>query len=70
LVNENNIQLREYSDEMLQKFRQISDKILQGQASKDNLTQEVLDSIWQFQKEASGWSGVSLQSFLNARNKA
>jgi TRAP-type mannitol/chloroaromatic compound transport system substrate-binding protein len=63
------VQLKEYSSEMLQKFRQISDKILQGQASKDSLTQEVLNSIWRFQKEASGWSMVSLQSFLNARNK-
>ena len=69
LVNEHNVQLREYSSEMLLKFRQISDKILQGQASKDNLTQEVLNSILQFQKSAIGWSQVSLQSFLNARNK-
>jgi TRAP-type mannitol/chloroaromatic compound transport system substrate-binding protein len=69
LVNEHNVQLREYSSEMLQKFRQVSDKIIQGQASKDNLTQEVLNSIGRFQKEASGWSMVSLQSFLNARNK-
>jgi TRAP-type mannitol/chloroaromatic compound transport system substrate-binding protein len=69
LVNEHNVQLREYPGEMLQKFRQISDKMLQGQASKDNLTKEVLNSIWRFQKEASGWSMVSLQSFLNARNK-
>jgi TRAP-type mannitol/chloroaromatic compound transport system substrate-binding protein len=69
LVNEHNVQLKEYSSEMLQKFRQISDKILQGQASKDSLTQEVLNSIWRFQKEATGWSMVSLQSFLNARNK-
>ena len=68
LVNEHNVQLKEYSSDMLQKFRQISDKILQGQASKDNQTQEVLNSIWRFQKEATGWSGVSLQSFLNARN--
>ena len=69
LVNEHNIQLREYPNDMLRKFRQVSDQILHGQASKDKLTQEVLDSIWRFQKEATGWSEVSLQSFLNARNK-
>jgi TRAP-type mannitol/chloroaromatic compound transport system substrate-binding protein len=69
LVNEHNVQLREYPSDMLQKFRQISDQILKGQASKDKLTQEVLDSIWRFQKEATGWSEVSLQSFLNARNQ-
>ena len=64
-----NVQLKEYPGNVLQKFRQISDQILQGQASKDSLTQEVLNSIWRFQKEATGWSRVSLQSFLNARNK-
>jgi len=69
LVTEHNVQLKEYSSDMLHKFRQISDKILQGQASKDNRTKEVLNSIWKFQKEATVWSGVSLQSFLNARNK-
>jgi TRAP-type mannitol/chloroaromatic compound transport system substrate-binding protein len=69
LVHEHNVQLKEYPGNVLQKFRQISDKILQGQASKDNQTKEVLNSIWQFQKEATGWSEVSLQSFLNARNK-
>jgi TRAP-type mannitol/chloroaromatic compound transport system substrate-binding protein len=64
-----NVQLKEYPGNVLQKFRQISDKILHGQASKDDQTKEVLNSIWQFQKEASEWSKVSLQSFLNARNK-
>lgn len=70
LVEEHNVQLKQFPNEVLQKFRQVSDEILHAQSSKDELTREVLTSIWQFQKQAVEWSKVSLHPYLSARNKA
>jgi len=70
LVEEHNVRLKQFPNEVLQKFRQVSDEMLHAQAAKDELTGEVLNSIWQFQKQAAAWSKVSLQPYLKARDKA
>jgi TRAP-type mannitol/chloroaromatic compound transport system substrate-binding protein len=70
LVEEQGVQLRQFPNEVLQKFRQVFDQMIQKKVSEDELTREVLTSIWQFKKQAVGWSKVSMQPYLSARNEA
>ena len=69
LIKEHGVQLKQFPNQVLQKFRQVSDQMLQEEASKDEFTREVMSSIWQFKKPAAGWSKVSLQPYLSARDK-
>ena len=70
LVEEHKAQLKQFPNEVLQQFRRVSNEMLQEQASKDELTGEVLNSIWRFQKIAANWSKVSLQPYLKVRDSA
>jgi TRAP-type mannitol/chloroaromatic compound transport system substrate-binding protein len=67
LVKKHGVQLRRFPDKVLKELARLSEQILRERASKDKLTNEVLNSIMRFRKEASGWSAVTLQPYLAAR---
>ncbi len=68
LVNEHNVDLRPYPDEVLAKLRELSDQVVAEEAAKDPMTQKVYDSFIQFRDQAIKWHEVSEQAYLNARN--
>jgi TRAP-type mannitol/chloroaromatic compound transport system substrate-binding protein len=67
LVNEHGVQLRQFPDNVLKELARLSEEILRERASRDRLTEEVLNSIMRFRKEASDWSAVTLNPYLAAR---
>jgi TRAP-type mannitol/chloroaromatic compound transport system substrate-binding protein len=52
---------------MLKELANVSEQMLRERASKDKLSEEVLNSIMDFRKNATGWTAISLQPYLAAR---
>jgi TRAP-type mannitol/chloroaromatic compound transport system substrate-binding protein len=67
LVQEHDVQVRQFPENVLRQLAKVSDQILRERASQDKLSQEVFESIMQFRQKASPWAMVSLQPFIRAR---
>jgi TRAP-type mannitol/chloroaromatic compound transport system substrate-binding protein len=67
LVKDHGVQLRQFPEAVLIELKKASFQIMREQASKDELSQEVFDSIMLFRQKVSSWATVSLQPFLKAR---
>ena len=68
LVNEHNVDLRRFPDEVLDKLRALSDEVVGEVAEKDPLSKKVYDSFVQFRDQAKAWHAISEQAYLNARS--
>ena len=68
LVNEQNVELRPYPDEVLNTLRELSDQVVAEEAAQDEITKKVFDSFVKFRDQAKKWHQVSEQAYLNARN--
>jgi TRAP-type mannitol/chloroaromatic compound transport system substrate-binding protein len=68
LVNEHNVELRKFPDEVMQKLKELSDKVVSEEAANDEKTKKVFDSFVKFRDQATKWHQVSEQAYLNARN--
>ena len=68
LVNEQNVQLRKFPDDVLAKLKVLSDEVLTEEAASDDMTKKVYDSFVKFRDQATKWHQVSEQAYLNARN--
>jgi TRAP-type mannitol/chloroaromatic compound transport system substrate-binding protein len=68
LTGEHGVQLRQFPDELLKELADLSEKVLRERASKDKLSEEVLNSIVEFRKSAASWTAISLQPYLTARS--
>ena len=68
LTGEHGVQLKQFPDELLKELAILSDKVVREQASKDKLSEEILDSIIGFRKNAGNLAAISLGPYLAARS--
>lgn len=67
LVEEHQVQLRKFPDDVLRRLRELSFQVVADEAAKDPMTQKVYDSFTQFNEQVLEWHRVSEQAYLNAR---
>lgn len=68
LVNEHNVELRKFPDEVLSELKALSDQVVSEEAAKDPMAKKVFDSFVKFRDQAKKWHAVSEQAYLNARS--
>ncbi|MBN3561875.1 TRAP transporter substrate-binding protein DctP [Aliamphritea spongicola] len=68
LVNEHNVELRKFPDEVLMQMKELSDQVVSEEAAKDPMSKKVFDSFVKFRDQAKKWHAVSEQAYLNARS--
>ncbi len=68
LTGEHGIQLRQFPDELLKELALLSEEVVREQASKDKLSEEILNSIIEFRKNAVNLAAISLEPYLAARS--
>ena len=68
LTGEHGVQLRQFPDELLKELAPLSAEVLREQASRDKLSEEILNSIIEFRRNAANWAAVSEQPYLAARS--
>ncbi|MCB9949015.1 MAG: TRAP transporter substrate-binding protein [Rhodospirillaceae bacterium] len=68
LINEHNVDLRPFPDELLTELGRISGEVLGDLTSADPLSSEVMQSIVSFRSEARAWGNVSERAFAGARD--
>ncbi|WP_261842879.1 TRAP transporter substrate-binding protein [Aliamphritea ceti] len=68
LVNEHNVELRKFPDEVLKQMKDLSDQVVAEEAAKDPMSKKVFDSFVKFRDQAKKWHAVSEQAYLNARS--
>ena len=68
LTGEHGVQLKQFPDELLKELAILSDEVLRDHASKDKLSEEILNSITKFRKNAVGLAAVQMQPYLAARS--
>ena len=67
LLTKHNVQLRRFSDDILNGLGGLAGQVLNDIASGDPLSREIFDSTLKFRKDAIGWSKTSEQTYLAAR---
>lgn len=67
LVDKHKVQLKVFSDEVLTGLGRLAGQVMNDIASSDPLSRKVMDSYLAFREEATTWSAISEQPFLNAR---
>jgi TRAP-type mannitol/chloroaromatic compound transport system substrate-binding protein len=67
LTGEHGVQLRQFPDELLKELAPLSDKVVRERASKDKLSEEILNNITEFRKSVASLAAVQLQPYLAAR---
>lgn len=68
LISEHGVSVRPFPDEVLKAARAASEEVLAGFAEQDELANRIFRSFVEARKQAIGWSRVSTQAFLAARN--
>ena len=68
LTGEYGVQLRQFPDELLKELALLSDEVVKEHASKEKLSEEILNSITEFRKNAASLAAVQLQPYLAARS--
>ena len=67
LIDEHNVQLRRFPDDVLEVIRTMSDAVVAEVADKDPLSRKVYESYLSFRSEAMAWHDLSERAYLNAR---
>ncbi len=67
LVNEHQVELRKFPDEVLAELKRVSDEVVAEVAAKDPLSQKVYDSFRAFRDQVIAWHDISERAYLNAR---
>lgn len=70
LVEEHNVEVRQYPQAVLNELAVISNRVLEEIASRDPEFKEVYDSFHKFRAEAIQWHGVSELPYMEARANA
>jgi TRAP-type mannitol/chloroaromatic compound transport system substrate-binding protein len=68
LVEEHDVEVRRFSDELLQEIGRISGEVVAEVGSSDPLTQRIYDSYMGFRGKALAWGEISDQGYYNARS--
>lgn len=69
LVEEEGVKLQAWSDEILDRFLEVSREVVAETAESDALAAKVRDSLAEFLRTTSGWTRISKNAFLNARDE-
>ncbi|WP_417797780.1 TRAP transporter substrate-binding protein [Terasakiella pusilla] len=67
LVKEHGVQLRKFSDEIMQKIGEASGEVMREVAASDEISGRIFKSFAEFRKKAMGWSDLSEKSYWEAR---
>ena len=70
LINEHNVQLRQFGDDIYQAFADTSDKVLAEVADIGSLEKDIYDSFIDFRQKAIRWTKLSDQTYTNRREAA
>ena len=68
LVNEHNVDVRPFPEDVLKALRQASQETLVEVAARDELSQRVYDSFNAFLGKVSDWHHISERAYINARD--
>ena len=67
LVNEHQVQLHEFSDDLYKKIGEATVDVLDKASNADPLSKKIHDSYMKFKKEAAMWSRIGDQGYMNKR---
>ena len=67
LVEEKNVKLRDYPQDIINAARKASENVLDELAAKDPMSKEIVNGMRQAKIQMKEWSKVSLEKFLRAR---
>ena len=70
LINEHNVQLRRFPDDVLNKLAEYSQESLAELAGKDPLFREVYESLREFRDSVMDWQNISELEYLQVREEA
>ena len=68
LVNDHDVQLRKLPDDVLKKFREITDELVDEIAAEDPLFREIRNSFTEFQKNVSNYHEISEKAVYEMRD--
>ena len=68
LVEEHGVKLRKLPSDVLQRLRELSDEVVDEVAGTDELSQRIVDSYRNFQREIQSWSDISEYAYFLARD--
>lgn len=68
LVNEHNVDVRRFPDDVLSTIKKLSDEVVAEIAEKDALARKVYDSFKTFRDQVAEWHNLSERAYLNARD--
>ena len=67
LINEHEVEMREFPREVLDKFRQLSQQVVAEVVGDDPFAREIYDSYQKFLSKSKAWFDVSERAYLNIR---
>jgi len=67
LINEHEVEMREFPQEVLDKFRQLSQQVVAEVVGDDPFAREIYDSYQKFLSKSKAWFDVSERAYLNIR---
>ena len=67
LVNEHNVQLKKFPDQMLRRLREVASEKVAAVADSDAEAKKVYDAFLAFQKKAADWTNLSETSYALTR---
>ncbi len=70
LIEEHDVELRKFPDEVLRSMRKVTEDVLIEQAANDELFSEVYDSYRNFLNNVSAWHKVSEQTYYDMREQS
>ncbi|GAA5225050.1 TRAP transporter substrate-binding protein [Membranihabitans marinus] len=68
LMNESNLEIRQFNDDILDSLRQKTDEILDQMAAEDGEIKKVYDSFLDFKKQMKAYSSISEKLYYNKIN--
>ena len=69
LVEVHGVELRKLPDDVIEEFREISNKILEDLAKEDETIAKVYESYTDFKSNVSAYHEISEDAFIESRNK-
>jgi TRAP-type mannitol/chloroaromatic compound transport system substrate-binding protein len=68
LVREHDVQVRRFSDDVLNSLGKLAGEIMGDVAAKDPASRRIMESVLAYRRQAVRWSRLSTQSYLAARD--
>ncbi|MEO1199200.1 MAG: TRAP transporter substrate-binding protein [Pseudomonadota bacterium] len=69
LINEHNVELREFSSEIFNEIARVSEEVVEA-AAEDDIGQRILESYQTARRDVGGWTRIADQAYVNARQAA